>query len=465
MSELGFLSWLDASAQIQSGDLSPVDYTRTLLERIDSYDKNLDAFLLVTADTALAEARAAEQRIARGEARGLLEGVPFAIKDIIDADGLPTTAHSKILISNIAKADATVTTRLRAAGGILLGKLSTHEFAIGGPCFDLPWPPARNPWDRDHFTGGSSSGSGAALAAGMVPVALGSDTGGSVRNPASNCGIVGMKPTYGRVSRVGVVPLAYSLDTVGPMTRTVRENAHLLNIIAAHDPCDPASAEVVSEDFTAGLDRGVDGTTIGVIRHFHTRDLEADPGVSQSLEDALEVLASLGAEVREIETHPLREFADCNRIILESEAYAIHEHWLKTRPMDYAALTRERLLVGAFHRAVDYVQATRMRRKLTADVEQAMDGLDAIVVVSSLDPPCRIDDPDAIAKSYARQARTPFNVTGQPAIAIPCGFTDTGLPLSIQIAGRPFDEAAVYRIAQAYEQATDWKDRHPTLKT
>lgn len=465
MSELGFLSWLDASAQIQSGDLSPVDYTRALLERIDSYDKNLDAFLLVTADTALAEARAAEQRIARGEARGLLEGIPFAIKDIIDADGLPTTAHSKILMSNIAKADATVTTRLRGAGGILLGKLSTHEFAIGGPCFDLPWPPARNPWNRDHFTGGSSSGSGAALAAGMIPVALGSDTGGSVRNPASNCGIVGMKPTYGRVSRVGVVPLAYSLDTIGPMTRTVRENAHLLNIIAGHDPCDPASAEVEGEDFSADLDGGVDGATLGVIRHFHTRDLEADPDVSRALEDALGVLTSLGAEVREIETHPLREFADCNRIILESEAYAIHEHWLKTRPMDYAALTRERLLVGAFHRAVDYVQATRMRRKLTADVEQAMHGLDAIVVVSSLDPPCRIDDPDAIAKSYARQARTPFNVTGQPSIAIPCGFTDAGLPLSIQIAGRPFDEATVYRIAQAYEQATDWKDRHPTLKT
>lgn len=465
MSELGYLSWLDASAQIQGGDLSPVDYTRALLERIDRYDKNLDAFLLVSAEAALDEAQAAEQRIARGESRGPLEGIAFGIKDIIDAHGLPTTAHSKLLVSNIASADATVTTRLRAAGGILLGKLSTHEFAIGGPCFDLPWPPARNPWNRDHFTGGSSSGSGAALAAGLVPVALGSDTGGSVRNPASNCGIVGMKPTYGRVSRVGVVPLAYSLDTIGPMTRSVSENAHLLNIIAGHDPFDPASAKVEGEDFTIGLDTGVDGTTLGVIRHFHTRDHEADPEVSQALEDALAVFESLGAEVREVETQPLGEFADCNRIILESEAYAIHEHWLKTRPMDYAALTRERLLVGAFHRAVDYVQATRMRRKLCTDLERAMHGVDALVVVSSMDPPCRIDDPEQIAKSYSRQARTPFNVSGQPAIAIPCGFSESGLPLSIQIAGRAFDEAVLYRIARAYEQATDWKDRHPNLKT
>ena len=465
MSELGYLSWLEAAAKIQSGDLGPVEYTRALLERIERHDGALDAFILVTEEQALAQARKAEHRVSRGESRGVLEGVPFAIKDIIDAKGLPTTAHSKILRSNIAETDATVTGRLKAAGGILLGKLSTHEFAIGGPCFDLPWPPARNPWHRDYFTGGSSSGSGAALAAGLVAVALGSDTGGSVRNPASNCAVVGMKPTYGRVSRQGAVPLAYSLDSIGPMTRSVAENARLLNIIAAHDPADPASARQECPDFAGQIDAGVKGVKLGVIRHFHTRDLDADPAVTQALETALDVLESLGARIREVHTQPLGAFADCNRIILESEAYAVHEHWLKTRPQDYAALTRERLLVGAFHHAVDYVQATRMRRKLATDLEQAMCEVDAIVTVSSMDPPCLIDDQQAIARSYPRQARTPFNVTGQPAIAIPCGFTESGLPLSMQIAGRAFDEVTVYRVAYAYEQATPWKDRHPPLTT
>ena len=465
MSELGYLSWLEASASIQRGDLSPVDYTRALLEPIDQHDKSLNAFLPVTHEAALAQARQAEKRICGGKSRGPFDGIPFAIKDIIDAKDLPTTAHSKILQSNVATNDANVTKRLLAAGGTLLGKLSTHEFAIGGPCFDLPWPPARNPWDRHFFTGGSSSGSGAALAAGFIPVALGSDTGGSVRNPASNCSIVGMKPTYGRVSRQGVVPLAYSLDTLGPMTRSVAENAHLLNLIAAYDADDPASAAVDYPDFTMQLDAGVKGMKIGVIRHFYTRDLEADPVMIQALEDALTVFESLGAEVADIETKPLREFADCNRIILESEAYAIHEHWLKTRPQDYAALTRERLLVGAFHRAVDYVQATRMRRKLADDLAHAMRKVDVIVTVSNMDPPCRIDDSQAIASSYTRQARTPFNVTGQPAIALPIGFTKTGLPLSMQIAGRVFDEAGVYRFAQAYENATTWKDRRAPLTT
>ena len=206
---------------------------------------------------------------------------------------------------------------------------------------------------------------------------------------------------------------------------------------------------------------GSEALKLGVIRHFYTQDLEADSSVAQALEDSLAVFESLGASVQEITTQPLAAFADCNRIILESEAYAIHEHWLKSRPEDYAALTRERLLVGAFHRAVDYVQATRMRRKLSADLDWAMHGFDVVVTVSSMDPPCLIDDEQAIARSYARQARTPFNVTGQPAIAIPCGFTETGLPLSIQIAGRLFDEATVYRVAQAYEQATSWKERRP----
>ena len=461
MSDLAFMSWTQASSLIHRGDLTTVEYTQHLLERIDRYDGDLNAFILVAHEDALLAARQAQQRIDQGISRGPFDGIPFAVKDIIDAEGLPTTAHSKILQSNIARSNATVTARLKAAGGVLLGKLSTHEFAIGGPCFDLPWPPARNPWNRACFTGGSSSGSGAAVAGGLVGAALGSDTGGSIRNPASNCAIVGMKPTYGRVSRQGVIPLAFSLDTLGPMTRTVSENAHLLNIIAGYDETDPASANVEYPDFTKELETGIKGMKLGVVRHFFTEDLIAHPHVTRAVEDALTVFESLGAQVRDISTAPLREFADCNRIILESEAYAIHQHWLTSRPQDYAALTCERLLVGAFHRAVDYVQATRMRSKLTAQLNHAMREVDAIITVSSMDPVCLIDDKDAISNSYSRQARTPFNVTGLPAISIPCGFCDNALPLSIQIAGRAFDEITVYRFANAYEKATSWKDHHP----
>jgi aspartyl-tRNA(Asn)/glutamyl-tRNA(Gln) amidotransferase subunit A len=270
---LAFSSWLDAARRIRDGVLSPVAYTQALLARIERLDGALHAFVQVDAGGALAAAREAEARRDRGEIAGPMHGVPFALKDIIDAADLATTCQSRILEGNIAREDATVTARLRAAGGILIGKLTTHEFAIGGPCFDLPRPPACNPWNRAHFTGGSSSGSGAAVAAGLVPAALGTDTGGSVRNPATACGIVGMKPTYGRVSRRGVFPLAWSLDTVGPMTRTVAENAALLSVLAGHDAQDPGSALETVPDFSRDLALGVRGLRIGLIRRFHSRDL------------------------------------------------------------------------------------------------------------------------------------------------------------------------------------------------
>lgn len=248
--DLAYLGIADASEQIRSGKLSPVELTSALIARAEKLDPRFHAYIRMTPDMALAAARRAEAEIAGGYWKGPMHGVPFALKDIIDVMGVPTTCHSKILIDNVARSDATVTARLMAAGGVLMGKLATHEFAIGGPSFDLPWPPAVNPWGGKHFPGGSSSGSGVALASGMVPAALGTDTGGSVRNPASMCAIVGMKPTYGRVSRRGVFPLAFSLDHVGPMTRTVRDNALLLNVLAGHDPDDPGSADVDAPDFT-----------------------------------------------------------------------------------------------------------------------------------------------------------------------------------------------------------------------
>src|SRR5262245_52473667 len=300
MSELAFLSLSEAAARLRAGKLSPVTLTEALLERIQRLNPRFHAFIRVTPDVALAAALEAERDIKDGKWRGPLHGVPFGLKDIIDWSCLPTTAHSKLLVDNIAKADAPVTARLKAAGGVMMGKLATHEFAIGGPSFDLPWPPAVNPWGGRHFPGGSSSGSGVALAAGMVPAALGTDTGGSVRNPASMCGITGLKPTYGRVSRRGVLPLAYSLDHVGPMTRGVRDNALLLQLLAGHDPEDPGSADVAVPDYAADLDRGVKGLKLGLVRQFYAEDMQAHPEQAQALDRAAELLRELGAEVREI---------------------------------------------------------------------------------------------------------------------------------------------------------------------
>jgi aspartyl-tRNA(Asn)/glutamyl-tRNA(Gln) amidotransferase subunit A len=461
MSDLGFLGLAEAAELMRARKLSPVELVTALLARIERLDGSYNAFLTLTPEPALAAARQAEAEIAAGRWRGPLHGMPYALKDIIDAEGLPTTAHSRLLAGNIASDDAPVTARLRAAGGVLLGKLATHEFAIGGPSFDLPWPPARNPWNRDLFPGGSSSGSGVGLAAGFFPAALGSDTGGSIRNPASLCGVTGMKPTYGRVSRRGVVPLAFSLDHVGPMTRGVRDNALMLQVIAGHDPLDPASADEAISDYTAGLEQGVKSMRIGVIRHFYTTDMEAHPEQIAAIEAAVDLLAGMGAEVSEIRLPPLQDYAACGQLILAAEAFAVHERWLKQRPEEYGARARERLLAGATLSAADYIQAQRWRRKLRDHTAAAFAGIDVAVTASSFDPACRIDDDEALAAYYWRQARMPFNVTGQPALVIPAGFTKGDLPLSLQLIGHPFAEATVYRAAAAYEAATASTKRHP----
>jgi aspartyl-tRNA(Asn)/glutamyl-tRNA(Gln) amidotransferase subunit A len=461
MSELAFLSLAEASRLLRARDLSPVEYVRHLLDRIDRLDGRLNAFIRVLPEAAIEAARLAEREIAAGNWRGPLHGIPYALKDIIDVAGLPTTAHSKILIDAVAQADAVVAARLKAAGGVLLGKLSTHEFAIGGPSFDLPWPPARNPWNREHFPGGSSSGGGAGLAAGFFPATIGTDTGGSIRNPASQCGIVGLKPTYGRVSGRGVFPLAYSLDHVGPMTREVRDNALLLQAIAGHDAHDTSSADEPVLDVTAELGQGVKGLRIGVIRHFYSRDMEGDPEQVAAIEAAVTLLERMGAQIRELQLPALQDFSACGQIILAAEAYAVHEHWLRERPQDYGARARERLLAGAGLSAADYLHALRWRSSLCAATAAAFDAIDVAITASSLDPACRIDDDEALARTYARQARLPFNVTGQPALVLPAGFASTGLPLSLQIIGKPFAEATLYRVAAAYESETQWTKRRP----
>jgi aspartyl-tRNA(Asn)/glutamyl-tRNA(Gln) amidotransferase subunit A len=448
---------------IAKGELSPVELMKAHLARIESLDPTLNAFIRLDAEAALAAAHVAEFEAMAGRRRGPLHGIPVGIKDIIDVAGLPTTCHSKVLQDNIATTDAVCVSKLRAAGAIVVGKLSTHEFAIGGPSFDLPWPPARNPWNPDHHPGGSSSGSGSGVAAGLFPMALGTDTGGSVRNPASCCGIVGLKPTYGLVSRRGVFPLSFTLDHVGPMTRTVEDNALMLDVIAGHDPLDPGSAAAPSGRYGAALDRGVVGLRVGFVRHFHEKDMPADPEVTAALERVMRTLQLAGADVRDITLPSLTEFSAVNRVILQSEAWSIHAPWLRERPGDYGKLARRRLMPGAFHGAGDYVLANRRRAEMIAAVNASLADVDVLLCASSMDPACRIDRPADVERTYPRQARTPFNVTGHPALAMMSGLSSGGMPLSVQFVSRYFDEATLFRIARAWERASGMDRKHPPI--
>lgn len=463
VTDLPWLTIAETQQLFLARKLSPVELLKALLARIDKLDPQLNVFVRLDAEGALAAARHAEQEIAAGRSRGPLHGIPLGIKDIIDVGDLPTTCHSKILLENVAAADAPSVAHLRAAGAVILGKLATHEFAFGGPSFDLPFPPARNPWDRTRHPGGSSSGSGAGVAAGFFPAALGTDTAGSIRNPASACGCVGLKPTYGRVSRRGAFPLAFTLDHVGPLARTVADVALVLETIAGHDPADPGSENWPKPTLTAGLGQGVRGLRVGFVRHFHETDMPAHPEVGAALEAAATLLAKEGADVRSVTLPDLRECAAINRTIMHSEAWAIHQNWLRTRPGDYAQSSRRRLLTGAFLSAGDYVDAQRRRLKLIAATEDVFRSVDVLLCASSMDPPCRIDDEPEIGRTYPRQARTPFNVTGHPALAMMSGLSKDGLPLSLQIVGRSRDEATVLRAAAAFERASGVSDLHPAL--
>jgi aspartyl-tRNA(Asn)/glutamyl-tRNA(Gln) amidotransferase subunit A len=464
MSVPHWLSAAEIAEAYAAKTLTSRQLTSELLSRIHRLDPRLHAFIHIDADGAMSGAAEADREMAAGHNRGPLHGVPVAIKDIIDVAGLATTGHSKILIDNIATADATVIRKLRQAGAIILGKLSTHEFALGGPSFDLPFPPARNPWDLEHHPGGSSSGSGAGVAAGLFPLALGTDTGGSVRNPASACGIVGLKPTYGLVSRRGVFPLSFTLDHVGPLTRTVADSALLLDAIAGHDPADPGSAASQARGFGRLLDRGVRDMRIGFVRHFHERDTPAHPEVAAALEDVARVLQAEGAQVHTVTLPSLTEFAAINRVILCSEGWSIHAPWLRERPGDYGQLTRRRLLPGAFMTAGDYVGAQRRRTEVIAAIEDRLRDYDVLLCASSMDPSSRLDEAEETARTYQRHARMPFNVTGHPALAMMSGLSRSGLPLSVQFAGRYFDDATVLRVAAAYERVTGWHKKKPPIE-
>ena len=454
----------EAGRKIAAGDLSPVALTEAALARAEALNPRLDAFIEITAARARAAAARAEREIAGGRRRGPLHGIPYGLKDIYDAAGLRTTAHSRLLLDNIAVADAETTARLEAAGMILIGKLATHEFATGGPAFDLPFPPARNPWNTDHFTGGSSSGSGAAVAAGILPLAMGSDTGGSIRLPAAYCGTVGLKPTYGRVSRRGVAPLSYTLDTTGPLTRTVEDAALALQVLAGHDPRDPGSADVPVPDYRAPLRDGVKGLRVGYCSAFN-RDGEVDAEQTAALDQTAQALAKLGAELVEVALPPNAQFQACARTISHSESFAIHAQDLRTRPELYARVTRERLMLGGFLTATQYVQAQRLRRILTRKVDALFETVDVLLtaIIPGAAPVLKETDDGPWRRQ--QPLASVFNVTGHPCMAQPCGFSKDGLPLSAQFVGQHFDEATVLRVGYAYEQARGWINKRPALAT
>jgi aspartyl-tRNA(Asn)/glutamyl-tRNA(Gln) amidotransferase subunit A len=452
----------EAGRRIAAGELSPVALTEAALARATALQPKIDAFIEITAERARAAARRAEQEIAGGRRRGPLHGIPYGLKDIYDAAGLRTTAHSRLLLDNIATTDAETTARLEAAGMILIGKLATHEFATGGPAFDLPFPPARNPWNTAHFTGGSSSGSGAAVAAGILPLAMGSDTGGSIRLPAAYCGTIGLKPTYGRVSRRGVAPLSYSLDTTGPLTWTVEDAALAMQALAGHDPRDPGSADVPVPNYRGALRDHIRGLRIGYWSAFN-RDGAVDSEQTAALDQAAQLLAKLGAEVVEVGLPPNAQFQATARAISHGESFAIHAEDLRQRPEMYARVTRERLMLGAFVSAAQYVQAQRLRRILTRKVDALFETCDVLLTAVIPGAAPLLEETDDGPWRRQQPLASVFNVTGHPAMAQPCGFAANGLPLSAQFVGRAFDEATVLRVGHAYEQAAGWVAKRPAL--
>jgi aspartyl-tRNA(Asn)/glutamyl-tRNA(Gln) amidotransferase subunit A len=458
--ELAYTGIRELGRRFRARELSPVDLTTALLRRIERLEPTLHAFVTVTADRALADAKAAESAIARGDGRPLL-GIPIAYKDLYATRGIRTTAGSALLQDWVPDDDATCVTRLQDAGCAMLGKLITHEFAWGIQMPGHRFLPARNPWSLEHIPGGSSSGSGAALAAGLCAGALGSDTGGSIRGPAAFSGIVGLKPTYGRCSRAGVVTLSWTLDHTGPMARSVEDCAYQLQALAGHDPLDPASSRAPVSDYLARLARPIRGLAIGVpSRDFFLKD--ADNEVAAAFEASLATLRTLGADVRDVAIPRIWD-SPSFMVILASEAFAYHEKDLRERPGMYGELLRDRLLQGGLYTGAEYVQAMRLRERLRRQMLDVLGTVDLLATPTAPKPGPTFAEAYDTSVGVPLSNRPPFNLSGLPALALPCGFTRAGLPISLQLAGRPFDEATVLRAGHAYEQATEWHTRRPPL--
>jgi aspartyl-tRNA(Asn)/glutamyl-tRNA(Gln) amidotransferase subunit A len=460
-SNLAFSSIADLAPRLAAGDLSPVDVTDAVLARIEQHDEQLNAYITVMADTARDAARAAESAIHSGHYLGPLHGIPVAVKDLYATRGVRTTFGSPLFADWVPDYDATVVERLKRAGAVIMGKTNLHELAFGTTSANPHYGVVRNPWDTECHPGGSSGGSASAVAGGLAYGALGSDTGASIRQPAACCGIVGVKPTYGRVSKYGALPLSWSMDHVGPMTRTVQDAALMMQVLAGHDPRDPGCVAHAVPDYTAQLHNGLRNGRIGVPRDFFFE--ECDPEVIGAVEAALGVFRDLGATVEDIALPDMHAARAAGVVTMFSEAAAYHAANLRERPEAFSDEVRDQLDMGGFYTAVQYVQAQRMRRALTDETSRAFAPYDAVVMPTSPVPATPITAALPAHASLRPRNTLPFNFISLPAISVPCGFTGSGVPVGLQIVGKAFDEAGVLRVAAAYERATEWHTRVPTL--
>jgi aspartyl-tRNA(Asn)/glutamyl-tRNA(Gln) amidotransferase subunit A len=462
--ELNRLTLAEAADLIAAKKLSPVELTETCLQGIEAVDELICSFVTLTPELAREQARAAEAEIMRSGPRSPLHGIPYSLKDIYETRGIRTTGQSRVLANYVPTEDCTIQTKLLEAGGVLVGKNTTWEFAHGGPSWDVVAPPARNPWNTDRHPAGSSSGSAAAVAAGLCLATMGSDTGGSIRQPAAACGIAGIKPTYGRLSRRGILPNSFSHDHAGPLAWNCEDLAILMQLTAGYDPLDPGSADVHVPDYRAALCGDVKGLTIGVPYHWMEKEAPISAASRRAIDNALDVFKSLGATVKSIELPPILEFSDAKRIIAMSELFTIHEVDLRKTPELFGASLRYRIMGGSLLRAEDYVQAMRMRTVLAQAVQNAFAGVDLIAVACN-EPAGKLAPTSPQWMFEQASYSTPFNVSGNPAVSICTGFADDGMPFSLQLVGRLFDEATVLRAGNAYESATPWRSRRPTFAT
>ena len=460
MSDVALLALQAASGLVHSRRASSVDLVRACLDRITRHDRELGAFITLTADSALDEAKRADADLANGVDRGPLHGIPIALKDLYDTAGVRTTGGSRIYSERVPERDSALVDKLRAAGAVFLGKLNLHEWALGVTNQNPHFGPACNPWDISRIPGGSSGGSAIAVASGFCFMSPGSDTGGSIRIPASLCGVAGLKPTYGRVSLRGAIALSWTLDHAGPLARTVGDLALALNAIGGHDPLDPCSVDVPTEDYASGIEDGAMGVRIVVpTNHFFD---EADPEVDAAVREAARVLTSLGASVTEMALPRAELLAPTQRAILLTDAAAVHREDLRERAADIGADVLTRLRTGQTFTGMDYAQARRDRDELRREWLAVLRENDIILSPTTLIAAPPRDGEDAVAAAQRLTANTsPFNLTGLPAISVPCGFTQARLPIGLQLAAGPWREQLLLRVARAYENATPWHERQP----
>lgn len=466
--DLAFASIDELAPRIRSGELSPVELTQATLGRIERLEPQLNAFLEVFSESALAQAREAEVEIASGSYKGPLHGITIALKDLIDVEGTVTTGGSTVLKDNMATSDATVTRLLKEAGSVIIGKAALVEFAMGATGVNPHYGPSHNPWNLERICCGSSMGSAAAIAGGLSVGALGSDTGGSIRMPAAVTGIAGLKPTYGRISRAGVLDLSWSCDHVGPMTRTVADCAHMMNVLAGYDPADPASSEQPVPDFTSGLDQGFKGLRVGIPKEFFFDNV--DPEIKSAVRSGIALMEREGASVREVSMPWVAMGRTINVGLLGSEAAAVHREVVQTRGDELSPAIRARLESAIIMPAVDYIDTQRARRKFIEQMDNAMSDLDVLVTPSvPIQTPTIADCtplpglPDAPGGAGLTEFTGVFDTTGQPSLSLNCGFTEDGMPIGMMISGGAFDEVSVLRAGAALERALGLTDKRPPI--